>query len=96
MIRPEIVQRYGQTADVNDILAFAADRLRKCFEMGLAKGLVLNELNVPVGVLLAPAPLITVRRVRSRISFPPVVGRSFLSPRLRCLKVDRPLLFTMM
>ena len=52
IIGPEVVQRHGQAADVNDILAFAADRVGEGLKMRLAEGLVLDELNVPIGVLL--------------------------------------------
>ena len=47
------MQRDGQSADIDDILAFAADRLRERFQVGLAELLVLDQLDVPVGILLA-------------------------------------------
>ena len=47
------MKRDRQTADEHDILALAADRFRERFEMSLAERLVLDQLNVPVRVLLA-------------------------------------------
>ena len=53
VVGPEVVQRDRQAADEDDVLALAADRLGEGFEMRLAEGLVLDQLDVPVGVLLA-------------------------------------------
>ena len=47
------MQRDRQPADEDDILALAADRLGERLEVRLAEGLVLDQLDVPVGVLLA-------------------------------------------
>ncbi len=53
VVGPEIVQRHRQPADEDDVLALAADRLGEGLEVRLAEGLVLDQLDVPVGVLLA-------------------------------------------
>ena len=47
------MQRDGQAADEDDVLALAADRLGEGFEVRLAERLVLDQLDVPVGILLA-------------------------------------------
>ncbi len=47
------MQRDREAADIDDVFSLAADRLREGFEVGLAELLVLDELDVPVGVLLA-------------------------------------------
>ena len=47
------MQRHRQPADEDHVLALAADRLGEGFEVRLAEGLVLDQLDVPVGVLLA-------------------------------------------
>ena len=52
IIGPEVVERDGQAANVDDILAFAADRVGEGLKMRLAEGLVLDELNIPISVLL--------------------------------------------
>ena len=52
IVSPKVMKGDGQTADVHDILALAADRVGKSLEMGFAERLVLDELDVPVGVLL--------------------------------------------
>ena len=51
-VGPDIVQRDRQAADIDDVFALAADRLGESFQMRFAERLVLDELDVPVGILL--------------------------------------------
>jgi len=51
VIRPGVVQRHGEAADKDGILALAAHLLRQKFGMRLAKALGRGQFEVPVDVL---------------------------------------------
>ena len=54
-VGPLVVQRHGERADIDDVLALAAHRLGERFHVGLAEALDAGQLDVPVVVLLVRA-----------------------------------------
>ena len=54
-IGPLVVQRHGERADIDDVLAFAAHRLGERLHVRLAEAVTGRQLDVPVVVLLVRA-----------------------------------------
>ena len=55
VVRPEVVQGHRQAADVDDILALAADRIGEGLQMGFAERLILKSVRCPNPNSSAPA-----------------------------------------